>query len=100
MVGFKFTNPACGSAGCSFSRGAKPGLCTANAAATLSFCEIKKSMTGGGKVLLDKTAIKQVVWDNPWLSYNNEDPYETEINYITSKCLGGIMVEKLLLSAS
>lgn len=76
-IGFTLADPSCSTAGCLFIGGAKPGPCTGNAG-TLSFAEIKKVITGGGQVTLDRVAaIKQVVWDNnQWVSYDDEDTFK------------------------
>ena len=92
---FTLTDPACSKPGCTFSSGARPGICTGNEG-TLSFAEIRDVFESADNVTVtvdEPAAVEMVVFgSDQWVSYDAEQTFRMKYEYANGKCLGGLMV--------
>ncbi|KAH8812727.1 chitinase [Xylogone sp. PMI_703] len=90
---FTMSNPSCLEAGCPFSGGGNPGVCT-NTSGILSAVEIRQIVAdGGATVTFDPVAaVKIITWDkNQWVSYDDAETMKLKVQYANDHCLGGTM---------
>lgn len=87
---FTMKDPACMTAGCEFSDGAKGGDCTGTPG-VLSAGEINEIIANGATVTFDEEAAVQIVtWDtDQWVSFDNNKTLGMKVDFANQHCLGG-----------
>lgn len=91
---FTMSSPACSKPGCTFSTSGQPGTCTGTGG-ILSYSEIKsRNNSLDVSTFYDpKTTVKYNVYNgNQWISYDDEQSFIDKKKYLTSRCLGGLMI--------
>ncbi|KAL8935604.1 MAG: hypothetical protein Q9216_005340 [Gyalolechia sp. 2 TL-2023] len=91
--GYTLADPNCRHTGCNFKGPSKPGRCT-NSAGLLSSVEINdliKQKNLQPETLPD-TMSKQIVWDDQWVGYDDEETLAAKTNWAEQNCFGGTMI--------
>ena len=91
---FTISDPACVKPGCTFSTSGLPGSCT-NTGGILSYSEIKSrnSSLSTNTYYDAQSTVKYNVYDgNQWISYDDEQSFSDKKNFLTGRCLSGLMV--------
>lgn len=88
------SDPGCSKPGCTFSTSGQPGSCT-NTGGILSYSELS-SRNGSLDVHTfydQKSTVKYNVFNgNQWISYDDQQSFLDKKKYLTSRCLGGLMI--------
>jgi hypothetical protein len=89
---YTLSDPSCRTLGCPFSGPNKPGKCT-NSAGVLSLVEIKQMIQKGEarSNLLEGAAMKELVWDDQWVGYDDEETVAMKTRFANNQCFGGLM---------
>ncbi|KAF5574913.1 glycoside hydrolase family 18 [Fusarium subglutinans] len=89
--GYTVTNPSCNTLGCPFSGPSNPAKCT-NSAGVMSLLEIQDKVKNGAKTrLLKDSAMKELVFDNQWIGYDDRETIELKREFANNYCFGGLM---------
>ena len=91
---FTVEDTSCSKPGCRFSTSGKPGTCT-NTGGILSYSEIssRNKSLSVNTIYDPKSTVKYNVYDgNQWISYDDEQSFTDKKKYLTSRCLGGLMI--------
>lgn len=91
---FTMLDPSCSKPGCKFSTSGTPGTCTITGG-ILSYSELKSRSTSlDVQTFYDqKSTVKYNVFGgNQWISYDDEQSFTDKKKYLTSRCLGGLMI--------
>ncbi|KAG8360039.1 hypothetical protein FVEN_g2141 [Fusarium venenatum] len=89
--GYTLTDPKCQTLGCPFSGPSSPAKCT-NSAGVMSLLEIQDKAKNGGKTrLLKDSAMKELVYEDQWVGYDDEETIELKRKFANNLCFGGLM---------
>ncbi|KAH7116576.1 glycoside hydrolase superfamily [Dactylonectria estremocensis] len=90
--GYTLSDPTCNTFGCGFAGPSKPGKCT-NSAGVLSLVEIQQMIKSGEAKsrLVKEAAMKELVWEDQWVGYDDEETVEMKRRFANDNCFGGIM---------
>lgn len=91
---FTMSNPGCSKPGCTFSTSGQPGSCTITGG-ILSYSEVasRNSSLDVHTFYDQKSTVKYNVFNgNQWISYDDEQSFLDKKKYLTSRCLGGLMI--------
>jgi hypothetical protein len=91
--GYTLSDPKCNTLNCPFKGPSKPGVCT-NYAGVMSLLEIEnlikqKNLT---PLLLEKSMMKQITWDDQWIGYDDADTIKLKKAWADGQCFGGTMI--------
>lgn len=93
--GFTLQDATCSREGCPATGIIKNGPCThSGAESVLSLEEIKKITASRGlsPSLVGQAMYKQIVWDNQWMGYDDEETFSMKRAWASGKCFGGTMI--------
>ncbi|GAB7332396.1 hypothetical protein MBLNU13_g04211t2 [Cladosporium sp. NU13] len=90
--GYTLTDASCNDLGCAFSGPSKPGKCT-KSAGVMSLIEIKQLIKEKGITprLNEQSMMKELVWDDQWIGYDDEETHELKRKFANNLCFGGTM---------
>lgn len=90
--GYTLSDPSCNTLGCGFTGPNKPAACT-NSAGVMSLKEIQDMIDNGEAEsnLLEDAAMKELVWDDQWVGYDDEETVELKRKFANNYCFGGLM---------
>jgi len=90
--GYTLQTPSCSTLGCEFKGPNKPGKCT-NAAGVMSLDEINDLIEEKGLTprLLPGAMMKELVWDDQWIGYDDEETVAMKKAFANNLGFGGTM---------
>ncbi|KAL8692321.1 MAG: hypothetical protein Q9218_002638, partial [Villophora microphyllina] len=91
---FTMSDPGCSKPGCTFSTSGIKGDCT-NTGGILSYSELSsRNKSLDVHTFYDpKSTVKYNVYNgNQWISYDDQESFTDKKRYLTSRCLGGLMI--------
>ncbi|KAI4193916.1 MAG: hypothetical protein LQ350_008076 [Teloschistes chrysophthalmus] len=91
---FTMEDPGCSKPGCRFSTSGEPGSCT-NTGGILSYSELssRNSSLDVHTFYDQKSTVKYNTYNgNQWISYDDAQSFLEKKKYLTSRCLGGLMI--------
>ncbi|KAL8729755.1 MAG: hypothetical protein Q9181_004891 [Wetmoreana brouardii] len=91
---FTMSDASCSKPGCTFSTSGQPGSCT-NTGGILSYSEVSsRNNSLDVHTFYDpKSTVKYNVYNgNQWISYDDQQSFFDKKKYLTSRCLGGLMI--------
>lgn len=90
--GYTLSDPSCNTLNCPFSGPSKPGKCTGSAG-VLSLVEIQEMIKSGKAKsnFLEDIGMKELVWDDQWIGYDDEETVELKKKFANDQCFGGLM---------
>ena len=91
---FTMSDPSCSTPGCTFSTSGQPGSCT-NTGGILSYSELssRNNSLDVHTYYDPKSTVKYNVYNgNQWISYDDQQSFYDKKKYLTSRCLGGLMI--------
>lgn len=90
---FSATSQACLKPGCTYESGGKKGKCSKETGILLN-SEIDDLIEEKGvkPTVYKADASKVVIWENQWVSFDDEETFKLKSEYAQSLCLGGLMV--------
>lgn len=88
--GYTTTNSSCQDIGCSYTALSDPGRCTGEAG-ILSLTEIKELIKQKNLTpeLLSVDIIKEITYEDQWLSYDDEETMALKTQWADQHCMGG-----------
>ncbi|KAI0968546.1 hypothetical protein F4678DRAFT_481781 [Xylaria arbuscula] len=91
--GYTLNNAGCSDLLCPFSGPSNPGPCT-NTAGVLSLREIQQKIDAQGLVpkLVEGAMIKQLVWEDQWIGYDDAETIAMKKSWADGYCFGGTLV--------
>ncbi|KAG9256176.1 glycoside hydrolase superfamily, partial [Emericellopsis atlantica] len=91
--GYKLADASCTDLLCPFSGSSDPGPCT-NFGGVLSLREIEGKIESEGITpkLLEDAMMKQIVWGDNWVGYDDEETIAMKVAWAEGQCFGGTMV--------
>ncbi|KAH6962784.1 hypothetical protein DER45DRAFT_590696 [Fusarium avenaceum] len=89
--GYTLADPSCNTLGCNFAGPSKPAKCT-NSAGVMSLSEVEDMIKGGATSrLLESSAMKELIFDDQWIGYDDEETVEMKRKFANNYCFGGLM---------
>lgn len=89
--GYTLSDPSCNTLGCNFAGPSKPAKCT-NQAGVMSLSEVQDMIKKGATSrLLEDSAMKELVFDDQWIGYDDEETVEMKRKFANNYCFGGLM---------
>lgn len=89
--GYTVTDSSCNTLGCPFSGPSNPAKCT-NSAGVMSLLEVQEKVKDGATSrLLRESAMKELVFDDQWIGYDDEETIELKRKFANNYCFGGLM---------
>ncbi|KAL8942162.1 MAG: hypothetical protein Q9216_001809 [Gyalolechia sp. 2 TL-2023] len=91
---FTMSDIRCSEPGCTFSTSGQPGSCT-NTGGILTYSELSsRNSSLDVRTFYDqKSTVKYNVFNNnQWISYDDAQSFVDKKKYLTSRCLGGLMI--------
>jgi chitinase len=89
--GYTLSDPSCNTLGCNFAGPSKPAKCT-NSAGVMSLSEVQDMIKNGATSrLLKDSAMKELVFDDQWIGYDDEETVEMKRKFANNYCFGGLM---------
>jgi chitinase len=90
--GYTLQTPSCNTLGCEFKGPSKPGKCT-NAAGVMSLDEVRGLIEEKGLTprLLQGAMMKELVWDDQWIGYDDEETVAMKKAFANNLGFGGTM---------
>ncbi|KAL8697313.1 MAG: hypothetical protein Q9224_002379, partial [Gallowayella concinna] len=91
---FTMSDPRCSKPGCTFATSGRPGDCT-QTGGILSYSELssRNSSLDVNTFYDEKSSVKYNVFNgDQWISYDDEQSFLDKKKYLTSRCLGGLMI--------
>ncbi|KAK2596250.1 hypothetical protein QQS21_006342 [Conoideocrella luteorostrata] len=90
--GYTLSDASCNTFGCPFAGPSRPGKCT-NSPGVLSLVEIQQMINKGEATsrLNEGAAMKELVWDDQWVGYDDEETVALKKKFANDQCFGGIM---------
>jgi chitinase len=99
--GYTLANTSCTGIGCPYSGLSKGGPCT-DSPGVLSLREITEIIIQKDldPLFLEDIMIKQIVWDNQWMGYDDNDTIALKMQWGNENCLGGISIWSIDLNSA
>ncbi|XP_014554338.1 glycoside hydrolase family 18 protein, partial [Bipolaris victoriae FI3] len=90
--GYTLSDPSCNKLLCPFSGPSKPAECTRQAG-VMSLLEIKKLIKEKNLTprLNTESMMKELIWDDQWIGYDDEETHEMKRKFANNLCFGGTM---------
>ncbi|KAF5845875.1 hypothetical protein GGP41_008376 [Bipolaris sorokiniana] len=90
--GYTLSDPSCNKLLCPFSGPSKPAECTRQAG-VMSLLEIKKLIKENNLTprLNTESMMKELIWDDQWIGYDDEETHEMKRKFANNLCFGGTM---------
>ncbi|CAN9141178.1 unnamed protein product [Alternaria alternata] len=87
-----YNDPSCNTLGCPFAGPSKRAECTGQDG-VMSLLEIKKLIKEKNLTprLNTDSMMKELIWDEQWIGYDDEETHEMKRNFANNLCFGGTM---------